>query len=169
MRGMASWDTVVKVAIAAHLGIAAVYALPVPVELHIPAAIERPLAIYGGFTGAHTRHDYFAPGVPTEARAEFVLVGAGGESRRVRLATPSDEANRRLRLMFTIYGWPSERERLTRAWGEYMLRLDPHAVAVETRVEVLQLPTLEEAAAGKRAHWAEVGRALLRREDAAQR
>lgn len=169
MPGMASREKVVKVAVAVHLAIAAIYALPVPMERYLPAAIERPLAIYGGFTGAHTRHDYFAPGVPTEARADFVLVGANGESRRVRLATPSDEANRRLRLMFTIYGWPSERERLTRAWGEYMLRLDPGAVAVETRVEVLQLPTLEEAAAGKRALWAEVGRAVLRREDAAQR
>jgi hypothetical protein len=166
MPRMASRDTLIKVAVAVHLGIAAVYALPVPMERYIPAAIERPLAIYGGFTGAHTRHDYFAPGVSTEARADFLLVGANGESRRVRLATPSAEANRRLRLMFTLYTWPSERERLTRAWGEYMLRLDPEAVAVETRVEVLQMPSLEEAAAGKRATWAEVARTVLRRGEA---
>src|SRR5688572_1923387 len=117
MTRMASREWVIKAAIAVHLAIAAIYALPFPLEHYLPRAIDRPLAIYGGFTAAHSRHDYFAPAVPTEARADFLLVYAQGPSRTVRLTTPSSEANRRLALMYTIYGWPSERERLLQAWG----------------------------------------------------
>lgn len=161
---MADRGVIIKVAAAAHLAIAAIYGVHVPAEEYLPRAIDRPLSIYGHFTGARARFDFFAPAVPSEARVEFLVVAADGGSRRVRLAaTPSEEANRRLRLMYTIYGYPSERARLMNAWGEYMLRLDPQAVEVQTRIEVFDVPSLQESAAGMQGSWKEVGRATVRR------
>ena len=153
----------IAVAAAVHLAIAALYAPHVPVELYMPHLLDRALSLYGNFTGTRARMDFFAPWVASEARADFLIIPAEGPSRRVRLATPNDEASRRLALMYTLYAFPSERERLVQAWGSYMLRLHPDAVAVETRVEMLQIPTMAERSAGKLPAWAEVGRATVRR------
>jgi hypothetical protein len=164
MRRMARRDKVIWAATAVHLAIAAFYGLHVRLEFHIPQALDRVLSIYGGLTGVRARFDFFAPEVPNEARADFLIVPADGAARRVRLAaTPSGEANRRMALMFTIYAYPTERERLLRAWGEYMLRLHPDAVEVVSRVEMLEIPSVRDSAAGKRATWTEVGRATVRR------
>jgi hypothetical protein len=166
MARMLGRDKVIKAATAVHLAIAAIYGVHFPVELYMPRAIDRPLSIYGGFTGTRARFDFFAPSVPTEARAHFLIVPAdGGDGRWVRLSTPSGEANRRLALMFTVYAAPTERERLLQAWGEYMLRLHPEAVEVRTRVEVMNMLTMSESAAGKQPSWTEAGRATVRRGD----
>jgi hypothetical protein len=155
---------VLGVAAAVHLSLAAIYGIHVPVELYIPLAIDRPLSIYGGLTGTRSRFDFFAPEVPSQARADFLIVTASGTSRRVRLAdTPSAEANRRLGLMYTIYAYPTQRELLLRAWGDYLLRLNPDAVEVVSRIEMLEIPTVQESAAGKTASWSEVGRLTVRR------
>jgi hypothetical protein len=157
-------DKVIAVAAAVHLSLAAIYGIHVPVELYIPLAVDRPLSIYGGFTGTRSRFDFFAPEVPNEARADFTIIPANGPSRRVRLAdTTSAEANRRLALMYTIYAYPTQREPLLRAWGEYILRLHPDAVEVVSRIEMLETPTMQESAAGKTASWREVGRLSVRR------
>lgn len=146
-----------------HLAIALLYAPHIPVELYIPRALDRILSIYGSFSGTRARFDFFAPWVSSEARADFLVVPAQGPSRRVRLVTPSEEASRRLALMYTLFAFPSERERLMQAWGRYVLRLNPDAVSVETRVEMLVIPTMQERAAGKLPAWTEVGRATVRR------
>ena len=159
------WHKLVRAAVTVHLAIVAFFALPVPWEYYLPQAIDRPLTLYGGFTAAHSRHDYFAPAVPSQARAEFLLVRAEGPAQTVRLTTPSGEANRRLGVMFTLFAWPGERERLMQAWGDYVMRLDPGVIEVRVRVEVLAIPTMREAAAGKVASWIEVGRATVRRAD----
>ena len=110
------------------------------------------------------RFDFFAPEVSNEARVDFLINFANGTSRRVRLAaTPNDEANRRLALMYTIFAYPTERDRLLRAWGDYVLRLHPEAVEVTSRVEMIELPTMQESVAGKLPSWKEVGRATVRR------
>jgi hypothetical protein len=164
MTRMGARDKVLGVAVAVHLALAAIYGIHVPVELYIPLAIDRPLSIYGGLTGTRSRFDFFAPEVPNEARADFLVITASGASRQVRLtAAANPEANRRLALMYTIYGYPTQRERLLRAWGDYILGLNPDAVEVVSRVEVLAIPTPQEGAAGKAATWTEVGRASVRR------
>jgi hypothetical protein len=160
---MQARDRLIALAATIHLAIAALYAPHLPVEDYIPAGLNRALAVYGGFTGTHSRFDFFAPAVSKQARADFLVIPESGAPRRVRFATPSAEANRRLGYMFTLYAYPSERERLLQAWGSYLLRLNPDAVAVEARVEVLEIPTLQESAAGMAPAWVEVGRAKVRR------
>jgi hypothetical protein len=156
-------DTVIKAAVAVHLALAALYGIHVHVEDHLPRAIDRPLSLYGGLSGTRSRFDFFAPAVATEARADFLIVPATGPSRRVRLVTANAEANRRLALMYTVYALPSEREHLLHVWADYVLRRHPEAVEVVSRVEVLDIPTIQESAAGKTASWTEVGRATVRR------
>lgn len=163
MSGMYGRPRMWAAAAAIHLAIAALYAPHIPAEHFLPRWIDRPLAIYGGFSGVHTHFDFFAPTVSTQARVEFHLTGGDGSIRHVRLATPSGEVNNRIALMLTHYAYPSEREKLLRAWGEFMLRIHPQVVAVETRIEVLEIPALREVAAGKASpRWTEIGRAVVR-------
>ena len=109
--------------------------------------------------------DFFAPSVSTQARAEFRVFGADGSVGQVRLATPSAEANNRIALMLTYYSYPSAREMLLRSWGRYVLRLYPQAVAVESRIEALEIPTIAQAAAGARPRWLELGRLTVRKDE----
>ena len=157
---------VVVAAAAIHLALAAVYALHVPAETVVPHNLDRAVAVYGSFSGVRNHFDFFAPSVSTQARAEFRIQGADGTVRHVRLATPSAEANNRIALMLTYYSYPTERERLLRSWGHYILRLHPEAVAVESRIDALEIPTLAQAAAGTPARWVELGRLTVRKGEA---
>lgn len=155
---------VVAAAAAIHLALAAVYAVHVPAETVVPRHLDRAAALYGSLSGVRTHFDFFAPSVSTQARAQFRLIGADGSVREVRLETPNGEANNRIALMLTFYSYPSEREKLLRAWGQYVLRLYPQAVAVESRIEALEIPTLAQLAAGGAApRWVELGRLTVNR------
>jgi hypothetical protein len=62
------------------------------------------------------------------------------------------------------------RQELLRALGHYMLRMNPQAVTVQARVELLDIPALESLARGPaRARWVELDRATVRREDGPRR
>jgi hypothetical protein len=153
------------IAAAIHLLIAAFFSTHWPVERLLPDFLERPLKLYGLYTGAQTHFNFFAPAVATQARARFVLHGRDGLTRTAELPTPSAEANQRIAMMFTFYGVPETRPFLARAWGIYMLTLHPDAVAVEVIVEALDIPPLREVRAGRPARWIEVDRAVLRRDE----
>lgn len=152
-------------AAAVHLTIAALFSTHVRPDRFLPAAIERPLRLYGEYTGAVTHFNFFAPDVPTEARVTFLLAMADGRTREERLATTSAEANQRIAAMVPAYGMPAVRPLLVRSWAVYMLTRYPEAVSVEVRVSVLDLPTLREAAAGKAAAWIDVERTVVRRDE----
>jgi hypothetical protein len=153
---------VIAAAAAIHLALAALYAVHVPAETVVPRTFDRVVAWYGSFSGVRNHFDFFAPSVSTQARVEFRILGADGSVRHARLATPSAEANNRIALMLTYYSYPSEREKLLRAWGDYVLRLHPEAAAVEARIEVLNIPPLLDAASGKaQPHWVELGRTTV--------
>jgi hypothetical protein len=156
---------VVVAAAAIHLALAAVYAVHVPAETVVPRHLDRAVAFYGSFSGVRNHFDFFAPSVSTQARADFRVFTADGAVRQVRLATPSAEANNRIALMLTYYSYPSTREMLLRAWGQYVLRLYPQAVAVESRIEALEIPTFGQAAAGAKPRWLELGRLTVRKDD----
>lgn len=166
MPRMAGREKVFAAAAALHLAIAALYAPNAELERYLPEALDRALSVYGGLSGARSRFDFFAPGVSNQARADFLVIPDNGPSRRIRLATSNAEANRRLNLMFTVFAYPGERERLMKAWADYILRLHPEAVAVEARVEMLEVPTMRESAAGKQPSWVEIGRTTVRRGEA---
>lgn len=161
---------VVTAAAAIHLALAAVYAVHIPAEIFLPRALDRSIGIYGGFSGVRQHFDFFAPAVSTQARLAFRIFGPAGSVRQVRLDTPSGEANNRIALMLTFYSYADARETLLAEWTRFMLRQHPEALAVETRIEALEIPPLAQIrSAGAQPRWVELGRATLRREDAPAR
>jgi hypothetical protein len=135
------------------------------VERFLPALVDRPLKLYGAYTGAQTHFNFFAPAVSTQARAQFVLRRADGSEARDELITGNFEANQRLAMMFTFYGVVEARPFLARSWAVHMLNRHPEAESVEVRVEVLEIPTLAELKAGKASRWVEIDRMSLARRD----
>ena len=120
---------------------------------------------YGLYTGARAHFNFFAPAVPTQYRAQFVLMLRDGRTREATITTESGEANQRLATMFNAYQVAPAREGLVRSWAAFLLSRNPDAVAIETRVAYYEIPTVAEARAGKRAGWVELERMALRRED----
>jgi hypothetical protein len=152
-------------AAAIHLSIAAFFSTHWEVERFLPAVIDRPLKLYGQYTGAQTHFNFFAPTVSTQARARFVLTRPDGSEARDELVTGNSEANQRIAMMFTFYGVAELRPFLARAWAVHMLTRHPDADSVEVLVELLEIPTLAELKAGKASRWVEIDRTRLARRD----
>jgi hypothetical protein len=150
-------------AVGIHLILAVLYAPHVPIEPHLPPQLQRAIALYAAFSGVPCHFDFFAPSVSTQARAVFNVIGADGSQRQLQLITPSADANTRIAMMLTYYAYASERERLLRALGQYLLREYPDAVAVESRIEMFEIAPLQPAATAAAPKWIEVGRLLVRR------
>lgn len=145
-------------AAATHLLIALVYSTHLQVEHFIPPAIERPMQVYGNYSGAHMHFNLFAPTVVTQARVEFRLGKGEDVVRTVKVTSDSGEVNVRLANMFNFYLRPTVRKALVDEWSRHMLDANPDVEWVQTRVEVLLIPTLEQLKAGRRAEWVEFGR-----------
>jgi len=152
-------------AAAVHLVIAALFSTHVRVENLIPWVIERPLQLYGGYSGAATRFNFFAPAVPTQPRVTFALRGRDGSTRTVDLLTPSNEANQRIATMLTLYELASLRPLVVRSWAVYALTRHPEAESVEVHVEILDIPSIAQARAGRAASWVEIERTVVRRDE----
>ena len=156
---------IVVAAAVIHLAIAAAFSTHWATERILPGLIDRPLKLYGAYSGATTHFNFFAPDVSTQARAQFILSRGGVETRRAELLTESGEANQRLAMMFTYYGVAEARPFLVRSWAIHMLNRHPEADSVEVRVEVLEIPKLAEIKAGKAPRWVEVERTVLKRDE----
>ena len=164
MAAMTAKRRVLVAAAAIHLALAGLYAWHIPAEVFVPRQLDRWIGIYGSFSGVRHHFDFFAPSVSTQARVDFRIFGADGSVRHVRLDTPSGDANTRISLMTTFYSYADARETLLREWARFMLRRHPQAVAVESRIEALDIPTLAQiAAGGAQPRWIELGRATVRR------
>jgi hypothetical protein len=149
-----------------HLFIALIYSTFLPVEHFIPAAIERPLRVYGGYSGAATHFDFFAPAVVSQVRVQFKLGAPDGSVRLYEVTSPSTEVNQRLAAMFNYYLRPTVRPLLLTSWSRYVLDKHPEAQWVQTRVEWLDIPTLAQLKEGRAASWVEIGRYGAMREAA---
>jgi len=151
-------------AAAIHLALAAVYAGHIPAEVFLPRQLDRWIGIYGSLSGVRHHFDFFAPSVSTQARVSFRIFAADGSVHHVYLATPSSEANNRIALMLTFYAYADSRDTLLRDWARFMLRSDPRAVAVESRIEALEIPPLAQIAKdGAQPRWVEMGRTTVRK------
>src|SRR5262249_28796037 len=92
-----------------HLFIALVYSTHLQVEFFIPSWLERPLRTYGGYSGAYTHFNFFAPAVVSQVRVKFKLGQSDGSVREIEVTSSSGEVNQRLALMFNYYLRPTAR------------------------------------------------------------
>ena len=156
-------------AAAAHLFIALVYSTHLQVEHFIPAPIEKAMRAYGNYSGAHMHFNFFAPTVVSQVRVQFKLGRGEQELRTLNLASESSEVNLRMATMYNYYLRANARPALLDAWARHILDTNPDAQWVQARVEVLDIPTIEQLKTGKRATWVEIGRHAAVRETAAVR
>ncbi len=147
-----------------HLFIALIYSSHLPVEHFIAPAIERPLRVYGSYSGAYTHFDFFAPSVVSQVRVQFRIGQRDGSVRTYEIVSASGEVTQRLATMFNYYLRPTVRPFLVDSWSRYVLAQHPDAQWVQTRVEFLDIPTLKQLAEGRKATWVEVGRFAAVRE-----
>jgi len=143
---------------AVHLFIALIYSSHLQVEHFIPEALEQPMRIYGNYSGAHTHFNFFAPVVVSQVRVNFKLGHPDGSVRELQVSSPNIEVNQRLAMMYNFYLRPNAREPLVQSWAQHMLATHPEAEWVQTRVELLDIPTLEQVKSGRKAQWIEIGR-----------
>jgi hypothetical protein len=141
-----------------HLFIALIYSTFLPVERFIPQAIGRPLRIYGGYSGAATHFDFFAPSVVSQVRVQFRLGAPDGSVSTYEVTSSSKEVNLRLATMFNFFLRPAVQPFFLNSWSRYVLDKNPEAQWVQTRVEFLDIPTLAQLREGRKAMWVEVGR-----------
>jgi hypothetical protein len=152
------WRVALAWGAAAHLLIALIYSTHLQVEHFIPGWLDRPLRVYGDYSGAHTHFNFFAPVVVSQVRVTFKIGLPGGTTRELRIDPPSDEARLRVAGMFNYFLRPTAREPLVQAWARHVLDTTPEAQWVQTRVELLDIPTLAQMKAGRTAQWVEIGR-----------
>lgn len=146
-----------------HLVVAALFSTHAKVEDFLPREIERPLRLYGDYTGAHAHFNFFAPAVSAQARAGFTLVLADGRREELVLATSDAEANQRIAMMMTFLGDPKQRVFMMHAWCVHFLDRRPDAASIEARVEILDIPPVAAARAGAKPRWIVFDRYELRR------
>jgi hypothetical protein len=164
MAGMTGKQRVLVALAAAHIAIVAAHAWHVPIEPHLPHGVQRALAVYGGYTGATSHYDFFAPSVSTQGRMAFRIFAPGGKVREFELSAARGDVNNRIAILLTYYAFPSERQKLLESGARYMLRAHPEATAVEARVEIVDVPPLREASVrGTRIKWVELGRLTVSR------
>jgi hypothetical protein len=149
-----------------HLFIALIYSTHIAVDHYIPQAIDRPLRIYGGYSGATTHFNFFAPAVVSQVRVKFYLGAADGSVSTYEVPAPSNEVNLRLAAMYQTFLRPGVRPYLIDSWSRYVLEQHPKAQWVQTRVEFLEIPTLAQIKEGRKATWNEIGRFGASREAA---
>ena len=156
-----------RIAVAAamlHLLVAALFSTHVPVERSLPDFLERPLRLYGDYTGARTHFDFFAPEVSSQARARFRVSRADGTLEDRVLDTGEREADQRIAAMMTYLNDRTLRGYVMHAWCVYLLTRDPNAATVEAHLEILEVPAIEQARAGAKPRWLPLARYALRRD-----
>lgn len=149
-----------------HLVVAALYSTNTRLERAMPGPVAAVLGTYGDYTGARTRFDFFAPAVAPQARASMVLTRDDGSVQTVALDREGAEVRQRLAMMMTFLGNRERRAFIMHAWCVHFIAADPRVSSAEARVEIISLPTLEQARAGVGPTWVPLDRYALRRDQA---
>jgi hypothetical protein len=118
----------------------------------------RALQWYGAMSGADAGYNFFAPRVGSELRVAFVLTGPDGRRWEDDLtAGENQEVKLRVGSMTGLFPAAPEGEALRRdlaaSWAATMFGRHPDADEVTVRVEVYEVPSMEDYRAGQRPEW----------------
>jgi hypothetical protein len=134
-----------------HLVILFIFALVhEPFKNNIPIS---PLRWYGELTGAYTSYNFFAPAVASEVRATFVFTDQSGIVWKEEFKTGNWEVDQKIMTMLYFFPASESCDLIARSWAAQALSRHIGASQVEVIVDILQIPTLEEAQLGNALSW----------------
>ncbi len=142
-------------AAAAHLGCVLLGALHV--DLQRAGRLGRGVAYYGALSGADSSYNFFAPSVGALPWARFQVTDARG--RRIDDVLESGanpEAQLRIRSLVALFVTEEDasmRRSLAASWAGKVLARYPGAESVVARVEICDLPSMQEYRDDKRPAW----------------
>ena len=109
---------------------------------------------YGAMTGADSGYGFFAPAVGSPSRATFTMTDASGRTwTDVLDGGANGEARLRVGSILSSAAFPELRDDLVASWAGKMFGRHPDAREVVVRIEVHDMPSMEEYRRGDRPHW----------------
>lgn len=142
-------------AAAAHLGCVILGALHV--DLQRAGRLGKGVAYYGALSGADSGYDFFAPSVGALPWARFQVTDARGRVIDDALESGSNpEADLRIRSLVSLFLTEEDesmRRSLAASWAGKVLARYPGAESVVVRLEICDLPSMQEHHDGKRPAW----------------
>ncbi|WP_437283695.1 hypothetical protein WME90_33585 [Sorangium sp. So ce375] len=150
-------------AAAAHIGCVLLGALQV--DLQKAGRLGSVVAYYSALSGADSGYNFFAPSVSALPWARFQVTDARGRViPDVLESGANQEADLRVRsivALFMIEEDESLRRSLAASWAGKVLARYPGAASVTVRLEVCDLPSMQEYREGERPTWGLIYRAKL--------
>ncbi|WP_437324308.1 hypothetical protein [Sorangium sp. So ce381] len=150
-------------AAAAHLGIVVLGALQV--DLHKAGRLGQAVAYYGALSGADSGYNFFAPSVSALPWARFQVTDARGRVISDVLESGANhEADLRVRSIVALFMTEEDeslRRSLAASWAGKVLARHPGAASVIVRLDVCDLPSMQEYREGKRPTWGLIYQAKL--------
>jgi len=129
-----------------------------PTARWLPRTFERVFRAYGVLSGGNVSFNYFAPGVGSELRVRFEILGADG--RRVSVQWPgavSREASLKINNIVGLFantvGDEKLRRNLAASWAGKVFERHPGARKVTVLIESYDLPVMQRWQRGDRTSW----------------
>lgn len=153
---MSPWRQLALVIVAgAHLGLVTASALRK--HVHGDGWVARAVREYGVLSGAESYFTFFAPGVDTQLRPVFEIEDrrSGAVSEDLLQRGTSTEVALRIANLTGLLWWEEEatRRALVGAWIGAMRARHPEAGDMPLRIEVCELPSMDEHRQGRRPEW----------------
>jgi hypothetical protein len=124
---------------------------------------------YGAVSGADSSYGFFAPDVGSDARAMLTIVDNAGRSWTEPLEKAGNQELRvRLGNAFSQAADGTGQRGLAASWAARIFGRHPEASVVTVRVQIYDIPTMQEFRSGETPAWITVyERAFRRRDDSA--
>jgi hypothetical protein len=115
---------------------------------------DRTFRALAHYTGADGSYGFFAPSVASQVRAVFTLSDDEGNSWQDTLeGNRTRETELRFGSLLGQAMQPETQEAVVQSWAAQMLGRHPTATELLVRVEVYDMPTMEQYRAGERPEW----------------
>ncbi|WP_437828150.1 hypothetical protein [Sorangium sp. So ce1153] len=142
-------------AAAAHLGCVVLGALHVDPQK--AGGLGRVIAYHGALSGAGSGYNFFAPSVSALPWARFQVTDANGAARAEVLESGANhEADLRVRSILSLFLQAEDeplRRSLVASWAGKMFARHPGAESVVVRLEICDLPSMQQYREGRRPAW----------------
>lgn len=146
---------VIVAAAAAHLGCVVLGALRV--DPQVAGVLGGVITYHGALSGAGSAYNFFAPAVSALPWARFQVTDANGAAHAEVLESGANpEADLRVRSILSLFLQAEDealRRSLVASWAGKMFARHPGAESVVVRLEICDLPSMQQYREGRRPAW----------------